>query len=345
MSNYSGQDVMERATAAAQDLPIRLAIADYDRTRPLANGQVKPVGITLDVTSHYNGDFCERPVYEQYDVAEMSFSWYVMARSRGEPVIALPIFPLRMPVLAYILVRKDSSAFEPKDLAGKRLCVASYRFTVNLWLRGLFRDHYGLSSQDVTWVTCGKEEGAGYVVPPGVNLIVNDGGAPAASFQQLLERPAWLLERDEVDAIIVPELPRAFVEGRSALRRLFRDAQAETQAFTRRVGFLPVTHVLVMHENLSAREPWICESLLRAFTDAQRTCDEFTLADPKNLSLPDSVFFLEQHRANYQTNIWAHGVAANRRVVETFLQYAYEQNYTERRLSLAEIFPRDMQST
>ena len=75
-------------------------LADYDRTRRIIDGRVKADGLDLKVTDLYAGDFCMMPIYEQYDVAEMSFSWYVMARGRGEPVVALPIFPLRMPVLA-----------------------------------------------------------------------------------------------------------------------------------------------------------------------------------------------------------------------------------------------------
>jgi 4,5-dihydroxyphthalate decarboxylase len=328
--------------AVDQLLPIDLAVADYDRTRPLADGKVKPSGIALNVCHRHIGDFCVRPVYQEFDVAEMSFSWYVMARSRGEPVIALPIFPLRMPVLAYVLVRKDCPYEEPRDLIGRRIGVASYRYSVNLWLRGIFRDHYGVSPQDVTWVTCTRAEGAGYVVPPGVKLMVNESDTPAGTLQQLLDRPVELLERGEVDAILVPKLPQSFVAGTSGLRRLFKDAQAEGEAYVARTGFLPITHVMVMAQSLDEREPWIAESLLQAFTEAQRQCLEFLFADPKNLSLPDSVFYLEKQRAAYRSDIWAHGVAANRPALETFLRYAHDQGYTARRLSIEELFPQSV---
>jgi 4,5-dihydroxyphthalate decarboxylase len=274
----------------------------------------------------------------------MSFSWYVMARSRGEPVVALPIFPLRMPVLAYVLVRKDSPFSEPKDLIGKRIGVASYRYSVNLWLRGISRDHYGLSPQDVTWVTCTRAEGAGYVVPPGVKLVVSESESASDTLQQLLERPVELLERGEVDAILVPKLPRSFVAGTSGLRRLFKNAQAEGEAYVNRTGFLPVTHVMVMAQSLEEREPWIAESLLQAFTEAQRQCLEFLFADPKNLSTPDAVFYLEQQRATYRNDIWTHGVNANRPVLDTFLRYAHEQGYTARQLSIEELFPNSVLS-
>ena len=101
----NGPVVLERDTARAQSLrPLDIAFADYDRHRPLVDGRVKAKGLALKTNTAWIGDFCTRPVYEQYDAAEMSLSWYVAARCRGEPVVALPIFPLRMPVLAYVLV-------------------------------------------------------------------------------------------------------------------------------------------------------------------------------------------------------------------------------------------------
>ncbi len=50
-------------------LPVTLAIADYDRTRPLLDGRVKPAGIDLKATTASIPEFCLVPVYEQYDFA------------------------------------------------------------------------------------------------------------------------------------------------------------------------------------------------------------------------------------------------------------------------------------
>ncbi|MGZ3667708.1 MAG: hypothetical protein ACXVDA_24855, partial [Ktedonobacterales bacterium] len=128
---------------------VRLAlmpkVISMRRTRRLLDGRIKPAGIEFNVTDLHVGDFCTLPVYEQYDVAEMSFSWYVTALSRNSPVIALPVFPLRMAVFGYVFVRADSNICVPKDLIGKRIGTTAFRYTVNLWLRGIFNDHYGLA--------------------------------------------------------------------------------------------------------------------------------------------------------------------------------------------------------
>lgn len=331
MARDNDQAVIERESLRLDRLfPINMAVADYDRTRPLIDGRVKAAGIALKIDARYVGDFCVEPVYEQYDAAEMSFSWYVTARSQGEPVVALPVFPLRMPVLAYIFVRDDSPLYEIRELTGARIGVPSYRFTVNLWLRGIFQDHYGLPADQVTWVTCKSDEGAGYTIPPGIKIEVADG----ANAEQLLAQ-------GKVDAILVPRVPQSYVEGRSKMRRLFKDPQGEMQGYFRQTGILPITHTVVIRKSLSEQEPWVCESLVRAFMDAQTLCDPACVSDPKLVSSADAIFHQENNRAVYGLNSWAHGVTPNRQNIETFVRYAHEQGYTARRLSIDELFPRN----
>jgi 4,5-dihydroxyphthalate decarboxylase len=319
--------LLERAKEQASLFPVSLALADYDRTRPLIDGTVKPKGIAIQTTPGWIGDFCLRPVYEEYDAAEMSLSWYVMARLRGEPVVALPVFPLRMPVLAYIFVRKDSPYTQPKDLVGKRVGAMLYRITVNLWLRGILQDHYGVAPTDLNWVITSAEEGAGFKPPPGLKITTRTGVTEEE-----------LLERGEVDAIFVPEVPAGFAEGRSNFRRLFPDPQAEMQALVRRLGQVPITHTIVMKQSLAERQPWVARSLTQAFLDAQDACDAYA-SNPKHLSMPDAVFFLEQQRAIYGPKPYVHGVEANRTVLETFVRYAHAQGYIPRVPALDELFP------
>src|SRR5579885_1765993 len=328
MANEGGRTIVAERPAASQGLyPIDLAVADYDRTRPIIDGRVKPEGIALNTETGWIGDFCIRPVYEQYDAAEMSLSWYVAARCHGEPVVALPVFPLRMPVLAYVLTRKDAPYFEPKDLKGKRIGVPLYRLTVNLWLRGIFREHYGLAPEDVTWVTCETEGAAGYVIPKGIKVEAAKGGTPEE-----------LLERGEADAILVPQLPQSFLAGTSNMRRLFRDPKAEMQNYVRRAGFLPITHTLVMKAELAKREPWIAVSLTRAFAAAQRHCDAFLFSDPKHLSLADAVFFVEEERAAYGDNAWAQGLSPDSKAIERVFRYASDHGYIPRAMRVDELF-------
>jgi len=317
---------LDKTGAKGELYPIEIAFADYDRTRPMIDGRVRPKGIALKANTAWIGDFCTRPVYEDYDAAEMSFSWYVAARDRGEPVIALPIFPLRMAVWAYVFVRADSPIVKPSDLIGKKIGSQGYRYTVNLWLRGLFKEHYGFSPDQATWVT-GETEGAGYVVPKGIKVEIKKGSTAEEN-----------LKSGEVDAIWCTSVPQQFLNGEGWIRRLFPDTQGEMQRFVRRTGIMPITHTLVMKQQLAEREPWIAESLYHAFVEAQRQADAICQSDPKLLSLLDSVFVLEQQRAAYGSSPYAHGIGPNRKIVETFVRYAHDQGYISRQIPIEELF-------
>jgi 4,5-dihydroxyphthalate decarboxylase len=324
--------IMDKEIATAETsprsaaYPISVAFADYDRTRPLRDGVVRPKGIELTSTNKWVGDFCKRPVYEEYDAAEMSLSWYVAARDRGEPCIAIPIFPLRDPILAFVYTRADSGITRPSDLIGRRIGTQGYRYTINVWLRGLFKDHYGLAPEQVTWVT-GEPEGNGYIPPANIRLELKPGKSAA-------ER----LRDGEVDAIFAPRVPKEFQERQGWIRRLFPDCKAETHRLIKRLGYIPVSHVVVMNEGLAQREPWIAVSLCQAFVDAQRVADEVWRTE-KMLSLVDSMFYLEEQQDNYGNDPFANGLGpANRANLETFVRYALEQGYVARELAIEELF-------
>lgn len=310
---------------ASAPFPLEIAFADYDRTRPLIDGRAKAEGIALSAKTSHIGDFCRRPVYEEYDGAEMSFSLYVMARDRGEPVIALPVFLLRMPILGYLYVRSDSPITQPSQLIDKRIGARGYRQTVNLWMRGLLAEHYGLAHQDVTWVTAGPED-SGYVPPQDAKIDIQDGASALDN-----------LKSGAVDAIVTTSVPKPVQQGEPWIRRLFPDAQAESHALAQRTGFSPITHVFVMKKSLVDREPWLAESMTRAFIEAQRLADESCQLDSKRLSLIDASFIFEQQRA-YGAFPYSHGLKGNRANVEAFARYAHQQNYTSRQLSIDELF-------
>jgi 4,5-dihydroxyphthalate decarboxylase len=308
------------------NLPISITFCEYDRTRPIADGTVKLAGLEPTFTVQEGWNFCLRPVYEEYDIAEMSFSWYIMARDRGEPVKALPIFPLRMPPLSHIYVRTDSPYRVPADLRGCRVASEAYRLTVNLWLRGMCSEFYGLQPQDVEWFSSLVDEGAGYALPDGVVLHLDAGD------------PQQLLLEGKVDALFLPNAPDAVNAGDPRIRRLFADHQAENEAYYRRQGGVPMTHVLVARESLLEREPWIVRNLLDAFSEAQTIVDR-AYRKPKYLSVPGALEALERQRRVLGTRpMYTHGLDGNRDLIEAFVRYGCEQGYTSRVLSTDELF-------
>jgi len=313
------------AREAAALRPIDIAFADYDRTRPLIDGRVKAKGLELRATNKWVGDFCTRPVYEEFDAAEISLSWYVAARDRGEPCIAIPIFPLRDPILAFVYTRADSPITRPSDLVGKRIGLEGFRYTINLVLRGIFKDHYGLAPEQVTWISS-EAELNDYVPPANIKLELRKGKSAPQK-----------LKDGEVDAIFAPRVPREFQNREPWIRRLFPDCQAEVQRLVKKLGYIPVSHTIVMKQALAAREPWVAISLYNAFVEAQKAADECCWIE-KMTSYVDSMFILEQQKAAYGDDPFRHGFAPNRKAMEDFIRYAHEQNYISRRLTPEELF-------
>ena len=231
-----------------------------------------------------------------------------------------------MPVHAYMFCRSDSAYTSPRDLRGKRIGVLGYRFTVNLWLRGIVQDHYGVQPEEMAWVSTLASEGAGFEYPDGLDISV----MPGADTQQLLLDGT-------VDAVFSPVIMPGISAGDPRLRRLFPDPRAELAAYYAKTNILPITHTVVAGEALLAREPWIAERLLTAFRDAQRVCDDAYL-EPKYLSTFDAVLNLEAQRRDFGATQYVHGLKRNRHIVETFVRYAHEQGYTKKRLDVDTLF-------
>jgi len=309
----------------ANDLELTLMLADYHRTRPLLSGEVTAGGIRLRPRRAETGEACMRPVYEEFDVAEMSLSWYMMARCRKEPVIALPIFPLRMQIHPYIFCSTSSGIERPEDLKGRKIGMDEYRLTVGLWARGILQEHYGVRPEECRWFTSAPER-AGYQPPAGVKVTVV--GEPTEA----------LLLRGEIDALIPPNIVPSFRAKDPRIQRLFKDPRAIVNEYFRKTRIFPITHTLVVRQSLFEKYPWIVASLVNAFTEAEELCRK-SYDYAKRLAFPSAVLILEEEEELFGKNPWAHGLTPENQVVlETFVQYAEEQGYIHYRPQLSELF-------
>jgi len=309
----------------ARDLELTLMLADYHRTRPLLSGEVTADGIRLQPRRAESGEACMRPVYEEFDIAEMSLSWYMMARCRKEPVIALPIFPLRMQIHPYIFCSASSGIERPEDLKGKKIGMDEYRLTVGLWARGILREHYGVRPEECEWFTSAPER-AGFQPPAGVKITVVD------------EPTEALLLRGAVDALIPPNIVRSFRAKDPRIQRVFRDVRSTVNDYFRKTKIFPITHTLVVRQSLFDDHPWLVSSLLNVFTEAEERCRK-SYDYAKRLAFPSAVLILEEEEETFGTNPWAHGLTSENQVVlEKFVQYAAEQGYIPYRPQLTELF-------
>jgi 4,5-dihydroxyphthalate decarboxylase len=311
----------------AHDLELTLLLADYDRTRPLLSGEVTAERIKLQPRRAETGEACLRPVYEEFDIAEMSLSWYMMARCRNEPVIALPIFPLRMQIHPYIFCSTASGIERPEDLKGKKIGMDEYRLTVGLWARGILQEFHGVRPEDCEWFTSAPEApAAGYKIPSNIRVTVAK------------EPTEQLLLRGEIDALIPPNIASSFRAKDPRIRRVFKDARATVTEYFRKTKIFPITHTLVVRQSLLDENPWLVSSLLAAFTKAEELCRK-SYDYAKRSAFPSAVLILEEEEDLFGKNPWGHGLTPENQVVlEKFVQYANEQGYIPQRPALSELF-------
>ena len=80
------------------NLKLTLACWDYDRTRALFDGRVRPEGVDLELWSTHNvGEIMERMIrHRQFEVSELGITYYLRSIEFADaPFIAIPVFPNR----------------------------------------------------------------------------------------------------------------------------------------------------------------------------------------------------------------------------------------------------------
>ncbi len=317
-------------------LRLTLACGDYDRTRDLKDGSVQAQGIDLTYITYKPSEIFWRMMkFEEFDVSEMSFSSYILERSRRiNRFIAIPVFPSRMFRHGAIFINTGSGIQRPEDLAGKRVGVPEYQQTAAVWVRGFLQHDYGVTPDKVLWINGGledpgREEKVELRLPASIRI------QPAPAGKSL----SAMLAVGELDALVTPRSPSCFDHGSPVVRRLFPDYRAVEVDYFNRTRIFPIMHTLVIREELHRKHPWIAASLYYAFCEAKAACyrrmvDTAALAYTLPWFLPE----LESQREVLGHDLWPYGVEANRVTIEALVQHSYEQGLAEDKLEAESLF-------
>ena len=132
----------------------------YDRTRAIKDGRVRVDGCEVTYLALDPEELFFRAFrYHDFDVAELSFNSYLMTTSRNLcPYVAIPAFVSRHFRHSAIFIRTDRNIRGPADLKGKLVGLPEYQQTANVWMRGIFKEEYGLDPSEIRWRTGGQEE-------------------------------------------------------------------------------------------------------------------------------------------------------------------------------------------
>lgn len=317
-------------------LHLTLACWDYDRTRALQEGRVPVEGVELTyLPLRVEETFWRMLRYQEFDAAELSLGSYLMAREKGYPrLIAIPVFPSRAFRHSCIYINTDSGIKEPKDLAGKKVGVPEYQITMAIWARGILQHEYGVKPEQMKWFTGGeehpgREDKIRHDLPPNLDI------RPIGPEQTL----SSMLERGELDAVISAHMPSPFVRRSPKVRRLIQNFRAVERDYYRRTKIFPTMHTVALREEVYEKNPWVAQSLCKAFAESKRICQEsmYEFSALKYM-LAWSIAEMEEEREIFGEDLWPYGLAANRHVLEALVQYAHEQGLLKSRLDLKSLF-------
>jgi 4,5-dihydroxyphthalate decarboxylase len=319
-----------------EKVALTLAIGDYDHTRDLASGRVPVQGATLNVlTLPPEEAFFRFTHFREWEVSEMSMGKYVSLRSQDDDgLAAIPVFPSRVFRHSMIYVRDGGALERPEQLKGRRIGVPEWAQTAVIYARGYLSHQAGVPLDSAEWVQAGVNE-AGRVekvklkLPPGVRLRPE----PARSLNDMLLA-------GDLDAVLSARPPRNLGSG---IRRLFPDYEAAEEAYYRQTGVFPIMHVIVIRSDVLGRHPWLAMNLYKAFEEAKRRSIE-RLSDITASHAPFAWLApsAERMKALFGEDFWPYGLDRNRKTLQAFVDFAFEQGVCHRKLALEELFPKQV---
>ncbi len=317
-------------------LHLSFACGDYDRTRAIEEGVVRPDGIDITyLRLPVEETFFRMLRHREFDIAEMSLSSYVVSlREDPPPFIALPVFTSRSFRHSSVYVNTSAGIDAPQDLAGRKVGCPEYQLTAIVWVRGILAEHHGVPVDSVTYYTGGQEtpgriEKARLDLPPSIHV-------ERISPDQTLSR---LLAEGEIDALYTPRIPGPFAGRDPRVARLFPDVVAAEKDYFAATGIFPIMHVVVIRRDVYERHRWVAQSLYKALAEAKAAAFA-SLYDSSALRfmLPWLNQQLEEARALLGEDFWSYGLQPNHHVLDTFLTYHHDQGLSRRRIGPEELF-------
>ena len=316
-----------------------------ERVEPLMNGTIKAEGIELIPTySHPAETFWRQLKFGEFEVAEMSMSSFLIAKSQGADMIALPVFPSRRLFQTELSYHVDSGITKPEDLAGKKLGVAEYQQTAALWIRGILEHDFGVSQYKIHWYMERSEamshgSATGFKPPPGIsfNRIAQNKSLASTLLENELDvahvASPWVLQANALDR-------SSRIAGKgdwSTIKPLFPDRMAEGARFYKNHGFLPVNHAYIIRGDIYKKYPWVAFNLYTGFVKAKALAREKLLE-----RIPSALFFGPEYAAMTREIIgddpFPFGIKANKAMLDTIIGFSHEQGLTPRKMKIEELF-------
>jgi 4,5-dihydroxyphthalate decarboxylase len=308
---------------------LTLACGDYEIVRQIINGSMKPDGIRLNVltamdaaTRHWR--FLRN---REFEIAEVSSSSYLMARDRGLPFRAIPVFLHRRFRHGFIYVNTAKGIRKPTDLIGRKIGIQSFQVSANLWLRGILESEYGIPHRSLEWFA-ELDEDIEFSPPSDLKLTRL---GPSDSIEEMLLS-------GELDAVMHSDIIAPILKRDPRVARLFPDYRKEEERYFQKTGIFPIMHVMAIREDVIEKHPWIPINMYRLFNDAKNHA-MVRMQNPRLVPLAWYREAWEEQEDLLGTDPWEYGPSdKNRNSLETLVRYSHQQGLISRLIPLDEMF-------
>jgi 4,5-dihydroxyphthalate decarboxylase len=112
---------------------------------------------------------------------------------------------------------------------------------------------------------------------------------------------------------------------------------AEGKRFFDQHGYIPANHAYVIRGDIYRQHPWLAFNLYKAFVAAKEWFQERL---PE--SIPSALIFgpeyLKKTREIFGDDPFPYGIKANRKMLETMIDYSYEQGLIPQKFRIEELF-------
>ncbi|MCA3263462.1 MAG: 4,5-dihydroxyphthalate decarboxylase [Telmatospirillum sp.] len=319
--------------------PITLACWDHDRAMPVVDGTVPVPGFALETHVLPTSQLFPIAVQEaRFDVTELSLSSHLLQVSRGDAAYtAIPVFLSRAFRHNGFFRRAGAGIATLADFRGRRIGVPEYQMTAGLWMRGILADDFGVNATDIRWRTGALDAGVrrerlALAPPPELQIEPIEDGRTLQD----------LLRDGEIDGLLAPAPPKAFLAGEPWIERVFPDFEAIERDYHARTGFFPIMHVIAVRRSLAVRHPELPRLLYDAFGKARDIAlarlNDVWLGSANRLSLPWLNASMERTLASLGTHYWPYGFAGARAELAAACRYSIEQHLAVRAVAPEELF-------
>ncbi len=323
------------------NVKMTLACWDYDRTRALMDGSVKPDGIDLTYHNSFPAATFHRMMGKrEFEASELGLTFYLDSLHEDDPpFVAIPVFPIRMFSHSAIYINTTKNIHEPKDLIGKRIGeFFLYGHDAGTWAKVILQDHYGVPVDSYENLIGGVERPTPplpwFKQKPPAHFRVRHIGT-----ETTLDK---MLQDGEIDALFSALVPPSLTGGSQNVRRLFPDFEKVEREYFSQTGIFPIQHVVAIRKDVYSKNSWVVKSLYEAFKQSRDRAYELYRHQAENMHRMFMIPWLTHHFAEIKGLLgddwYPYGLERNYKSLDTFLRYHHEQGLSKRRFRPEDLF-------